>query len=326
MKNSIIYLIAIMLSNVTIITVAQGGNWKAPAYGQEFGQVWYDGNAEVASYDLTIPKYGELRTGTAVAITVTEPFDPTTRVKADYVRDDSYNVIKLNLVEDFQTGVYDYNMMTSVFVAVQPSQAVPVGYASKVSFSAQEWCGHAYQQALFNPADDTQPGVRHDLHSYFEGEADQSNTLDHPANGISEDALFLWARGLAGPTLQSGDEIELPVFRSLPVQRLRHAEAKWDSAVLKRGTQSEEIKTPLGTFTCEVFTAEVTSEAGNREYKFYIDTNPEHHRRLIKMDRNDNYTLTLTGVERMPYWSLNREDDENRLPGIGLQKRATGAM
>ncbi|MEM9883181.1 MAG: septum formation inhibitor Maf, partial [Planctomycetota bacterium] len=89
--------------------------WMPPAYGEDFGAVWYDGRAEMASYRLTYPRYGELREGTAVAVTVTEPFNGEQRVKADAVGDETYGVLKLNLMEDFPTGVYEYNLMTSVF-------------------------------------------------------------------------------------------------------------------------------------------------------------------------------------------------------------------
>ena len=38
---------------------------------------------EIASYDLTYPRYGEPRPGLAVTIFVTEPFSAEARVKAD---------------------------------------------------------------------------------------------------------------------------------------------------------------------------------------------------------------------------------------------------
>src|SRR5678815_4531164 len=80
--------------------------------------------------------------GKAVLIFVTEDFSDSLRVKADpgkHPASDVYPVLKLNFVRDFQTGVYDYNVMTSTFLKTES------GFApAKVSFSAQEWCGHTY--------------------------------------------------------------------------------------------------------------------------------------------------------------------------------------
>lgn len=307
--------------------LAQDKPWTPPAYDGAFSKTWQDGNAELASYKLTYPRYGELREGTAVAVTVTEPFDPKARVKADQVRADSYNVVKLNLAEDFQTGVYDYNLMTSVFVATSGANGLPAGSPTKVSFSSQEWCGHVYQQALFSKSKRGTPGVRQSSHSYFEGEADQQLQMDHPAGGIAEDALILWARGLAGPHVATSREsVEVPVYRSMAVQRLQHVPAKWDTATLARGDTLRTVETPAGSFDCEVFTAEVDSDAGHRSYVFFVDNAPDGDRRLIKMTRSDGYEMLFVAAERLPYWRLNGNADEGELEKIGLERRGGGQM
>jgi hypothetical protein len=297
------------------------------AYGPEFNQTWRDGKAEMAAYDLIYPRYGERRTGTAVAVTVTEPFLPGPRVKADRAGGDSYGVLKLNLAEDFQTGVYDYNLMTSVFVATEPANGLPAGAATKVSFSAQEWCGHVYQQALFSKDQGRQAGVRQDFHSYFEGQADQQTSLGHPAEGIAEDALILWARGLAGPAVPPrGGAVTVPTYRSLAIQRLQHVEGAWDQVTLTRQDVRQDLEVPAGTFSCEVAVAEVSSAAGDRTYTFYVDTAEDGDRRLVKMTRSDGYELTLRGAERLPYWNQNGNADEDKLESFGLERRAAGRM
>lgn len=297
---------------------AQDQPWPPPSYGQAFGKIWYDGNAEMATYKLTYPRYGELRTGTAVAITVTEPFNPDKRVKSDTGGAGTHNVVKLNLVEDFQTGIYDYNLMTSVFVSTKPANGLPAGSVTKVSFSMQEWCGHVYQQALFSKAQRGTPGVRQSINSYFENVADQQTEMDHPAGGIAEDALMLWARGLAGPTLNPGESIEVPVYRSMAVQRNQHIPARWDNATLSRGT----APAPYGDFKVETFTADVAG----RRYTFLIETSPNGHRKLIKLTRNDGYALEYVKSQRLPYWNMNRNASEKNLKDIGLQRRSAGTM
>ena len=64
---------------------------------------------------------------------------------------------------------------------------------------AVEWCGHTFQQLLFDGS-----AIRATSHSYFDGEADQQNQLDLPAEGVGEDELLLWARGMAAPRLAPG--------------------------------------------------------------------------------------------------------------------------
>jgi hypothetical protein len=48
-----------------------------------------------------------------------------------------YPVLKLNAVRKFQTGIYDYSVLTSTFA--RTAAGFPV---AKLSFSIQEWCGH----------------------------------------------------------------------------------------------------------------------------------------------------------------------------------------
>jgi len=99
-----------------------------------------------------------------VTIFVTETFSNALRVKADpgkHPAQDEVPVLKLNLVEDFPTGVYDYNLMSSSFVALTPVNERPAGAPLKVSFSSQEWCGHVWQQMLFDSR-----AVRLTAHSY----------------------------------------------------------------------------------------------------------------------------------------------------------------
>ena len=56
-----------------------------------------------------------------------------------------------------------------------------------------------YSQLLFG-----EQKARLTQHSYFDGEADQQRDLDYPEDGISEDALMLWARGMARPFVKPG--------------------------------------------------------------------------------------------------------------------------
>jgi len=294
-----------------LVVYAAAARAAPPAYGASFDARWRDGRAELASYDLTYPRYGEDRTGTAVTVIVTEPFNADRQVKSDSGGPGSFGVLKLNLAEDFPTGVYDYNLMTSVFVATEqagPRGLLGPGDPVKVSFSSQEWCGQTWQQAGFRHSRDPSK-VHIDIRSYFESEGDLVTALPHPDGGFAEDALILWARGLAGPQPRAGESVTVPLYRSAAIQRLRHTPAAWDSATLTRDSTARA-------------TAEIRSDVGDRSYVFTLDGDGM----LTRLKRSDGYTLDLRGVERVPYWSQSGNDDQKQLGRFGLEPRGPGRM
>ena len=124
---------------------------------KEFKAYWYNGEAEITSYKLEQARYGEMRSGTAVMVFVTEDFLPKEQVKADTYNEKNTPVLKLNSTKNFNTGIYPYSIMQSTFYPVANNQ-----HALKISASVQEWCGHVY----------TQLNNRNDFevtsHSYFQ--------------------------------------------------------------------------------------------------------------------------------------------------------------
>lgn len=289
--------------------------------GDSFWKVWGDGQAELSGYELTFPRYGHPRKGTAVTIFVTETFDHDARVKTERSGPGAFPVMKLNLVQDFQTGIYDYNLMTSVFTALAAVDNYPLGSVTKASFSAQEWCGHVYQQALFDPQ-----AVRLQSHSYFEGEADLTTTLPAQSQGLPEDALLLWARGLAGPPIAPGQSQSVPLLRSMQISRLLHVPMAWDQAVLTRDQAIKTLTVPAGTFqvrTCTV-TIQRSSGAGVEADKtqfptvwtFEVEARAPH--RLVRWSRDDGLSARLLGTARMAYWKMNGPGFEPALEKLGL--------
>ncbi|MEM8782159.1 MAG: hypothetical protein AAGE65_04805 [Planctomycetota bacterium] len=297
-------------------TPPPASDWPEPVYDEGFAEVWYDGQAEIAAYDLVYPRYGEMRRGNAVAVTVTERFRWAPRVKAD-TPDDAFGVVKLNLSEDFPTGIYDYNLMTSAFVAAEPIEGLRAGVPVKLTFSSQEWCGQAWQQAVFD-----RQGVEHEHRSYFEAGADQNELLPGYDAYLAEDALFLWARGLAGPQVEPGESVEIPLYRSAAVTRLRHLPVAWDAAVLTRVEGTSRVHSEaIGN--AEVFTLHATIRRSglNEQAKYIFTVEAQAPHRVIQMARNDGYTLTLKGVSREPYWRQSSNADRALLENFGMSPR-----
>jgi hypothetical protein len=284
---------------------------SAQEYDARFWEHWSDGHAELASYDLTINRYGEPRRGQAVAIFVTETFSSDLRVKADrgnHPESDEFPIMKLNLVQDFQTGIYDYNLMTSVFVALEPVHDRPAGTPTKITFSSQEWCGQVWHQLLF----DSQQ-IREESFSYFDGEADQSGAVEFPPDGISEDQLLLWARGLAAPKVLPDAPVRVPILRSLEHSRLQHRELRWSSVELSVADETRTTRVPAGEFMTRLHTAVIED---GPTWSFEIEDEFPH--RLIRWGSSAGKLAELRGVDRLKYWQLNGDGDERSLERIGL--------
>ena len=148
----------------------------------EFADYWFQGKAELTSYDLNIVQYGEERKGDALMIFVTEGISPSKQVKLDHPKvegEDMLTVMKLNRIWRFNTGIYDYSLMGSIFTPIQIEQ---YPYSLKESISLQDWCGQSFHQ-LNREKDDYL--VRQ--FSYFEKEGDQSFKIH---TDLLEDELF----------------------------------------------------------------------------------------------------------------------------------------
>ena len=269
----------------------------------DFGDYWYQGTAEITTYDLQQARYGELRPGSAVLIFVTEPFSRSKQVKvddADAAGRDAVTVLKLNAVSKFVTGIYPYSMMTSVFT--------PVGgepHPLKITATSQEWCGHTFTQ-LNRTAD----GYRARLFSYFESEGDQDTSLD---GAMPEDGLWTLLR-LDPDALPTGSLRLLP---GTVYQRLSHRPLEAYDAT---ATLTEASANGLRAYT-------LTYPALDRTLTIHFEAAFPHAIESWEETRPDGFgenppTLTTraTRIERrmLPYWQLNGTDDIHYRTELGL--------
>jgi hypothetical protein len=314
---------------IAVITAGCGGDRKQPEtarvapapsqttpspHGPEFWKTWGDGQAELNGYNLTYPRYGQARKGTAVAIFVTETFAKEGRVKSDPGRRPpaaEVPVMKLNLVRNFQTGIYDYNNMLSAFVALAEVGGRAYGLPSKISFSSQEWCGHVYSQLLF---DDRL--IRQSSHSYFDGEGDATRDIEIEPLATTEDALLLWARGMAWPYTAAGASDTVQLISSLERARTSHVPAKVITAELHAGNQPEKLRVPAGAFNVHVRTAKLSDET---VWTYYVEADAPY--RIVKWESSTGERAELLGSDRMKYWEMNQEGGEQALKRLGLPNR-----
>jgi len=192
-----------------------------------FGDYWFQGEAEISSYELSQSRYGEQRDGHAVLVFVTEAFSKSKHVKLDKPNEagnDRVDIMKLNFIKKFNTGIYPYSMMQSVFTPLKLNE---YPRSLKTTASIQEWCGHVFNQ--FNLRGNK---YQVELRSYFESEGDVNKELD---NAILEDEL--WNRIRINPrSLPTG---EFDVIPALFDSRLRHTNLNVTTAdaSLEEGTE-----------------------------------------------------------------------------------------
>ena len=193
-----------------------------------------------------MPRYGQPRDGSLVLIYVTEDLSDSLRVKADTGRHpptDVYPVLKLNAVRKFQTGIYDYSVMTSVFARVDFAPTERPFPLRKVSLSSQEWCGHVYHQVVPQgpAAASSLPGTQwlSTSHSYFDGEADEQRALPVPVGAgpaVAEDELPILLRSYAQRPdfLAPGEHRTVTFLPSLIRARLLHKPLAFTEAQISR--------------------------------------------------------------------------------------------
>jgi hypothetical protein len=177
--------------------LAQGPN---PTY-------WYQGKAEISTYAVTQERYGEPREAEQVNVFVTEDFSKQKQVKLDNAAAagaDRVPVLKLNSIRRFETGIYDYSIMQSIF---SPTDGGP---AIKSTCTVQDWCGQVFFQTNRTP-----DGYQAKGFSYFESEGDTDVKLP---KALLEDEL--WVRLRLDPSaIPTGKQLVIP---SAVYSRIRH--------------------------------------------------------------------------------------------------------
>ena len=264
----------------------------------QFDSYWNQGKAEITSYDLKQARYGEVHDGEAIVIFVTEEFSKEKQVKLDNTAiplDQKIPVLKMNMTKQFNTGIYQYNMMLTSIVAaggVAPWQAI------KLSATCIEWCGQVY----------TQLNLRNDhydysQHSYFESEGDITK---HINRYTTEDAIWNLIR-INPDSLISSDSIM--IIPSLLYARLAHKELKpylahTSKMVLDTGNMVYHIQYP------------------ELERSLYIEFTPDFPYSILKWTEEykdgfgENAKILTTSATRKKvmmtdYWTKHRHMDDS---------------
>lgn len=281
----------------------------APSAAQDFWGWWGDGKAELSSYQTKTQRYGELREGNAVLVFVTEEISRTTRIKVESEAippADRAPVLKLNHVVKFPTGIYDYSLLTSTFSSIESEFGRPPFEPLKISFTAQEWCGHVYQMLI--PQRDQ---VELTLHSYFQSEGDQKRSIKLPANAAFEDNLLIWIRELKGEVLSAGQRRALQILPSAWASRSGHQDVEFQGGSIIKD-EGEVVKLSEGNAPSWRWTWQV----GSRTEMYWVEKSYPH--RILKWQSSDGSAGELIKTLRLPYWQLHGNDDPPYREQLGL--------
>jgi hypothetical protein len=263
-----------------------------------FGDYWYQGKAELSSYNLEQVRYGSVHDGVAVLIFVTEPFSKSSQVKKDYADggEDEITVLKINKTKSFNTGLYPYQLMNSTFSPVEIGQ---YPHALKSATTVQEWCGHVYSQYNLRDA-----GYQWRSFSYFGSEGEQQSSL-----GMVWLEDGIWNQIRLNPKL-------LPTgsFRMVPssfFNRLKHQEVKGREATASLKKDGE-----LSTYNLNypALNRSLTVRF-NSKFPFEIESWEE---RYPEGGRMMTTRATLNKRINKAYWNYNRPEDEALREELGL--------
>ena len=266
-----------------------------------FWDHWGDGRAELSTYEGEVSRYGAMREAEMVLIYVTEPHDRRRWIKDDDAPDDRrVNVMKLNRLLKFQTGIYPYSVMTSTFA---PTADWGRGrfQPTKITLTAQEWCGHVFHGIWPGP-----DRFMTEIRSYFASEGEHRELVDTPEQTLYQDALPIQLRELDG-SFAGGGDWSGTIVPTLWHTRKGHTEPQPEEATITR-RRAEVDETPVHRFVLSYADVEVT----------YDIERAEPHR-LVRWQHSDGSHLRLKATKRLPYWQLNRPGDESHREDLGLE-------
>lgn len=260
---------------------------------------WYDGTAEISSYQLSQARYGESHDGTAVLVYVTEPFSKKNNTKADRPNSKNIPVLKLNKTFKFNTGIYPYSMMNSTFFPFENNN-----YSLKMASSIQEWCGMTYLEMTNNNH------FIFDFNSYFEGASFKNKII----NKITlEDDLWSMIR-LNPELLPIGKQQIIP---SMFFLQLRHKELKTYDATITSKNITDGITDYIIQYPKLKRTLTI-KYATDFPHKI-IGWEDSHYSGYGNNKKIVTSKAVLIKTIKTDYWNQNRNKDKHWRQKIGLE-------
>jgi len=267
----------------------------------------WSGKAEIAIYRGQVQRYRSMREAKLALITVKEPWNLEEMVKAERTEPDIW-ALKQNQVLDFQTGVYPYHQMNSVFWNVGNGDFL------KASMASTEWCGQTFKEAreLDNRS------IELTWNSYWEGENRGMSRIPQPKEESGRLSLLYDELPLAVRSPRFTKVDELYVFPMLMSSQAFRPD--WDVG----GPRRDELRYRRARLSSEKTTLQIAGKnfanvqkitvrqdtpAGEKSDAFYVNLD-DPNRILLRWERNDGGVLTLDELYYTDYWAQNGPGDE----------------
>ena len=276
---------------------------------KDFHSYWYNHGAEITRFELEQSRYGEIHPGHAILIFVTEPFRPDIHVKADYEtsREKSIPILKLNFIKRFNTGIYDYSMMKSVFTPI-PAKKQQFSKTLKVSTTRQDWCGHVYLQYNLE-----KNHYKVKQYSYFEKEGDKAVTI--PSAYLEDE---IWTRLRIDPKTLPLGEIEM--IPGSFFTTLRMIDLRAEKAFAEMTNMQEDNMGSVSQYTVRYPSLERTLSICFNQY-FPYDIFSWNETCLSRSGKDVKILTTKarrTHAVMVDYWNKNSTKDLNLRKELGL--------
>ena len=260
----------------------------------------------MAQYTGTIIRYGKPREAELMLITVLEPFIRDQLVKSESETD--FYAIKQNQVMSYQTGVYPYRQMNSVFWSSQSGEFL------KAFMTTQEWCGQTYRE--LRKQGNT---LQFYYSSYWEDESRGYETKSYPGSpdyALLYDELPLFVRknnledslSIALYPMLMSSQIRRPDWDiGKPARDPDFRKATMDSKPGEIIWQDKPRKVRIVTVTQPAFQVE-SGTVPEKKDVFYVDSESSL-RPLLRWERNDGGALELSSINYTDYWEQNDPGD-----------------
>lgn len=261
----------------------------------------WQGKAEIAVYRGQIMRYGQKRPARLALITVLEPFNMQQRVKANQGMEHSY-AIKQNQSLNYQTGVYPYSQLNSIFWRLSNGSLI------KASMTSQDWCGHTFKEAIR-----TDKQLILNYNSYWENEASGSQNISEPDQALLYDELPLVVRSpdfrkikqsSVFPLLMSS-QVNQPTW---DIYEARREKLQYDPAKIEQESTTLRIN---GKLYPEVLRIKITASGpdGNLHIDSFFVDEASPNRVLLRWERHDSSVLELEELYYSPYWKRHNKGD-----------------
>lgn len=266
---------------------------------------WYEGKAEISTYELKQNRYSGVHSGEATMIFVTEDFLTDKQVKNDnYTSDKSTAILKNNQIRRFSTGIYDYSIFTSVFTEFSNNLNT-----LKITSSSQDWCGQSFMQINKLGND-----YRINTQSYFENEGDKITSIK---KHLIIDEVFNIIR-------INIDELKIGNIKCIPstsMMLLKHYDKEsydakailldYEGPLTKHKAKMYVIKIPELNLTYEF----LYNESPLKEIIYWSETFPSAFDKKIRKTE-----AHLKARKWIDYWNKNRTSDAPLRDSLKLMK------